>query len=127
MPPVKDIPYGEQSRMYRRTVYSHDDWKKHRSPDRFQYYVSALFNSGVYKNIGREVAVTVAVATVVCAWGALFGEYQDISGAKHVGPLANNIIPVLGLPLTPFTLASPSLGLLLGTYIFKIHITNYCV
>ena len=28
------VPYGESSRMYRRTVYSHDDWIKHRSNER---------------------------------------------------------------------------------------------
>ena len=30
-----EIPYGEESRKFRRTVYSHEDWVKHRSPDRF--------------------------------------------------------------------------------------------
>jgi hypothetical protein len=115
MPPIKDIPYGESSRSYRRTVYSHDDWKKHRSPDRFSYYLGAMLNSGVYKNLGREVAVTTAVATFVCGWNAIFGEYQDLQGALHAGIMSDSVIPAIGLPLTPFNLASPSLGLLLGT------------
>jgi hypothetical protein len=41
--------YGEESRQYRRTVYSHDDWRKHRSPDRFLYYIGTIFTSGIYK------------------------------------------------------------------------------
>ena len=45
--PIKDISYGEDSRKYRRTVYSHDDWKLHRSQDRFVYYLAAIFKSGV--------------------------------------------------------------------------------
>lgn len=44
---IKDISFGEDSRKYRRTVYSHDDWKKHRSQDRFVYYLAAIFKSGV--------------------------------------------------------------------------------
>jgi hypothetical protein len=46
---AKDIAYGEESRQYRRTVYSHDDWRKHRSPDRFFYYIGTIFSSGIYK------------------------------------------------------------------------------
>jgi putative membrane protein len=46
---TKDIPYGEISRQYRRTVYTHDDWVKHRSPNRFIKNLFTIFNSGVYK------------------------------------------------------------------------------
>lgn len=112
--PIKDISYGEGSRKYRRTVYSHDDWKKHRSPDRFLYYISAIWSSGVYKNLAREVIATTGIAAFVCIYNILVGEYQDISGVTHAGILANTMLPVIGLPLAPFTLASPSLGLLLG-------------
>eukprot|EP00586_Coscinodiscus_wailesii_P021952 CAMPEP_0172495744 /NCGR_PEP_ID=MMETSP1066-20121228/75667_1 /TAXON_ID=671091 /ORGANISM="Coscinodiscus wailesii, Strain CCMP2513" /LENGTH=86 /DNA_ID=CAMNT_0013267613 /DNA_START=49 /DNA_END=306 /DNA_ORIENTATION=+ len=31
---LTDYPSGEDQRKLRRTVYSHDDWKKHRSQDR---------------------------------------------------------------------------------------------
>ena len=57
--------YGEESRQYRRTVYTHDDWVKHRSQDRFFYYIIAMLKSGVYKNIVREVFVTTFVAISV--------------------------------------------------------------
>jgi hypothetical protein len=114
--PIKDIAYGEESRQYRRTVYSHDDWKRHRSADRFIKYLGAMFSSGVYKNLGREVTATTAVAAFVCLWNALTGEYQDLDSVKHAGVLSEYLLPVLGLPLAPFTTASPSLGLLLGEF-----------
>lgn len=46
---TKDIPYGETSRQFRRTVYTHDDWVKHRSPNRFVKNIFSLVNSGIYK------------------------------------------------------------------------------
>jgi hypothetical protein len=112
--PIKDMSYGEESRQYRRTVYSHDDWKKHRSADRFIDYLGAIFSAGVYRNLRREVTATTTVAAFVCLWNALTGEYQDLESVKHAGVLADTLLPVLGLPLASFTLAGPSLGLLLG-------------
>lgn len=106
----KDIAYGEESRKYRRTVYSHDDWRKHRSPDRFFFYLSSMLSSGIYKNIGREVTATTAVATFVFLWNNLTGGYTDLDGVKQAGLIT---APMLGLPLAAFTLTSPSLGLLL--------------
>lgn len=44
-----EIPYGEESRKYRRTVYSHEDWVKHRSPDRFIKNILSTTKSGIYK------------------------------------------------------------------------------
>jgi ion channel-forming bestrophin family protein len=114
--PIKDISYGEESRKYRRTVYSHDDWRVHRDPDRFVYYLAAIFKSGVYKNLGREVSATTAIATLVCLYNAVAGGWTDFAGAQHAG--LNSLvswIPVLGLPLSAFTISSSSLGLLLGT------------
>ena len=118
LPPIKDINFGEESRKYRRTVYSHDDWVKHRSPDRFIYYLTAVFQSGVYRNVYREIAVVFHVAGFVWTWNLLTGGYTDFAGVKHGAILAADWLPKLGLPLVPFTLASPSLGLLLG----KIYI-----
>ena len=116
MPPIKDISYGEESRKYRRTVYSHDDWRKHRSPDRFIYYLSSLGVSGVYKNIRREVGATTAIAVLVCLYNALVGGYTDFSGVEHGPVITNSWLTVAGLPLTPFSLSTSSLGLLLGMY-----------
>lgn len=56
---VTDVPYGEDSRKYRRTVYSHDDWVKHRSPDRFWNTLATTTKSGIYKvRAGRACNVT---------------------------------------------------------------------
>jgi predicted membrane chloride channel (bestrophin family) len=107
-----NVPGGEEQRKYRRTVYTHDDWKKHRSPDRFIYYLSAVFNSGVYKNLSREVTTTTAVAAFVCGWNALTGTWTDVNQVTHPGML-QGVFPMLTMPLAFFTLSSPSLGLLL--------------
>ena len=113
---LTDLPSGEGQRKFRRTVYSHDDWKKHRSQDRFIWYLQAIFSSGVYKNLGREVALTTAVAVFVCAYNALVGGYTNLDGVVQPALLQSQYLPKLGLPLASFTLTSPSLGLLLGTY-----------
>jgi putative membrane protein len=105
--------YGEESRKYRRTVYTHDDWVKHRSSDRFIRNLKTTVSSGIYKNVLREVLGTTSVAAFVLAWNCIFGDYQDFAGVLHPGLMHDSIIPVLALPLTPFTLLSPSLGLLL--------------
>lgn len=105
--------YSEQSRKFRRTVYTHDDWVKHRSPDRFIRNIASIPSSGIYKSIAKEVYATSAVAAFVVAWGCIFGDYQDFSGVTHDGPLKDSIIPVLSVPLSAFTLTSPFLGLLL--------------
>ena len=91
-PPKSDVilseTYGEGSRKYRRTVYTHDQWVKHRSPDRFANNLATLFNSGIYKQIGREVFATTAVAAFVCGWNLLVGGYQDLAGTMH-DPILN--------------------------------------
>ena len=112
IPPPKDISYGEESRSFRRTVYTHDDWVKHRSPDRFIRNIVSTTSSGIYKNIGREVTATTGVATFVVLWNMLTAGYTDFNGVFHDAALL--ALPALSLPLTPFTLSSPSLGLLLG-------------
>jgi len=114
-PPTEGAPAvemsGEGSRKYRRTVYTHDNWVQHRSSDRFGKNLKTLFSSGIYKNIGNEIFATCAIATFVWSWNLLTGGYQDFSGVMH-DPILTGITQV-GLPLTPFTILSPSLGLLL--------------
>jgi ion channel-forming bestrophin family protein len=122
LPPIKDISYGEESRKYRRTVYSHDDWRKHRNPDRFLYYIVSFFSSGVYKNVGREVGFTTLIAAIVCLWNGLCTGFTDFDGVKHAAIFSLQYLPLLTLPLAPFTLSSPSLGLLLGMYNFLTHL-----
>ena len=59
-----------------------------------------------------------AVATFVVAYNALVGGYLDIDNVKHEALIPH--LPLLTLPLSIFTLTSPSLGLLL---VFR---TNAC-
>jgi hypothetical protein len=106
--------YGENSRKYRRTVYTHEHWVKHRSSDRFINRIKNLTNSGIYKNVGREVFATTYVATFVWTWNLLVGGYEDFSGVMHDPLIHSNWAISVGLPLTIFTTLSPSLGLLLG-------------
>jgi predicted membrane chloride channel (bestrophin family) len=70
------------------------------------------FSSGIYKNLGREVIATTGVACLVLIANFLLDGYTDFSGIFHQGALSGVVAP-LKLPLTPFNLASPSLGLLL--------------
>jgi len=113
LPPVKDISYGEESRKYRRTVYTHDDWVKHRSPQRFLRNLSGIFVSGVYKSLANEVLITTGIATVLVGYNLIVGGYTDFEGTNHAAIISSGYLPVVGLPLAPFTLSSPSLGLLL--------------
>ena len=108
---ITNLPDGEEQRKYRRTVYTHDDWKKHRSQDRFFYYIAAIFSSGVYKNLFREVSLVSAIATFVVVYNGITHGYTDLDGVKHSGLI--EFLPKLALPLNVFTVTSPSLGLLL--------------
>jgi hypothetical protein len=108
--------YGEESREYRRTVYTHEDWVKHRSPDRFTRNLASFFDSGIYKSLFREVVATTTAASFIVVWNMIFGQYVDLFGASHDGIFHDSVIPALSLPLSVFTLSSPSLGLLLGKH-----------
>jgi len=110
---TKDIPYGEKSRQYRRTVYSHEDWVKHRNPNRFIKNIATIVNSGIYKNVGREVASSVTIATVIFLWNILTVGYDDLNQIHHSPFIDSYYVPGFTLPMQPFTLASGSLGLLL--------------
>lgn len=104
--------YIETSRQYRRTRFAHDDWLKHRSPDRFFKNLGTIIFSGIYRGIAKEVLTVTGIATFIVAWNLFLSEgWMDLSGVHHE-QIAQ--LPLIMLPLTPFTLASPSLGLLLG-------------
>ncbi len=99
--------------------YISDLWLREclRSPNRFYRNLSTITSSGIYKNLVKEVLATTTVATFVIGWNAIFGTYQDLDSVVHNGPMHDSLIPILSLPLAPFTLASPSLGLLLGKFV----------
>mmetsp|Transcript_59581 Transcript_59581/g.146004 ORF Transcript_59581/g.146004 Transcript_59581/m.146004 type:complete len:435 (+) Transcript_59581:258-1562(+) len=108
-----EIPYGEESRKYRRTVYSHDDWVKHRSSDRFWKNLKSTTSSGIYKNVGREVIAVTSVSVLCMLWNMLTAGYTDLGGVAHGPVLQSQYLPPLVLPMNPFTLSSSFLGLLL--------------
>ena len=112
--------YGEGSRKYRRTVYTHNEWVKHRSSDRFVKNLSTSISSEIYKNIGKEVLDVGLSAVFVWAWNLVSGGYEDFSGVMHDPLITNKWATEIGLPLTIFTTLSPSLGLLLGKY--SVHV-----
>jgi putative membrane protein len=94
-----DIRYGEDSRKYRRTVFTHEDWIKHRKSDRLFTNLSSTFQSGIVRQLFEEISLVAAIAAAVVVW-------NDILVPKYG-------VPVLCLPTSPFTLSSPALGLLL--------------
>ena len=85
--------YRETSRLYRRTVFSDEDWVKYRSSGRLFKNLSTLFISGVIRGIWIEVMMVAFVSTCV-----------------YLLNLSN--MPVV-LPTVVFQLTSPALGLLL--------------
>lgn len=108
----KRISYGEESRKYRRTIYTHEDWVNHRN-DRLLRNIRSIFSSGIYKNIAKELAGCVAVAVLLIFFNSLTGDYTDFAGVNHVGILAGSPFHVLELPTQLFSLSSSALGLLL--------------
>ena len=89
------VPFGESSRKYVRTVYGHSDWIRHRSESRvFRNIRQGIFRAGAWRQLRREVGSVVALSILVVFWNALF-ECK------------------LGLPVTPFMMSSPALGLML--------------
>jgi hypothetical protein len=114
IPLPKSISYGEESRKYRRTVYTHDDWVKHRAPDRYVRNTFSIIASGIYKNIAAEILAITGIAAFVVVWNSLCGTYTDFSGVQHPGIFYDSVIPMLTLPMAPFSLLNTSLGLLLG-------------
>lgn len=107
------MPSGDVQRKFRRTVYTHDDWVKHRDQSRFLTYLAAVFKSGVYKNLVAEVTAATFIASFICAYNAVFGGYTDFEGIQHGALMTNVALQKLGLPLNAFTTTSPMLGLLL--------------
>ena len=123
--PVTEL-FGEGSRKYRRTVYTHDQWVKHRSSDRFINNLRTLPNSGIYKQVGKEVFLTTSIAISVCVWNALVGGYEDFAGVMHDPVIAESWAVKVGMPMTPFTVLNSSLGLLLGELHNDYNVFSCC-
>ncbi len=57
--------YGKGSQKYCPTVYTHNEWVKHRSSDCFTKNLSTIFNSGMYKSLAKEILPTMALAAFI--------------------------------------------------------------
>lgn len=97
------VPYGESSRKYRRTVFSHKDWLVHRKSGRSFENLKGIFFSGIVRQLQREVFLVSFVALAVVLW----------NGVLVPSEAAGGMLPSVSLPSLPFTLSSPALGLLL--------------
>merc|ERR1719274_297683 len=105
--------YSERSRAYRRSVYFHDNWIKHRSNDRYLRNFRTLFDSGVVRSLSSEILLVTAISILVVTLNMLIAGYDDFSMVHHAAPLPLPIIKDLSLPALPFTIAMPALSLLL--------------
>ena len=64
--------------------------------------------------MGREIIATTSVAALVFLWNMIVGGYDDFNQVHHDALINSYYLPEWKLPMAPFTLASSSLGLLLG-------------
>ena len=62
------VPYGEESRRYRRTEFTHDDWVKHRTSEKIVTNLNGLFYSGVVRQLKEEILLVALSATIVVFW-----------------------------------------------------------
>lgn len=112
----KKVPYGEENRVLRRDVFGHDDWIKYRRSDRFLYNLSTIAQSGIWRQVAQETLTVTSIAAFVCVWNCIVCTgWTDFEGLQHA---ALTKLPAMKLPALPFTLSSPSLGLLL---VFKTN------
>jgi predicted membrane chloride channel (bestrophin family) len=88
------VPCGEESRKYRRTVYTHIDWVQHRNTQRITENLKGIFFSGIVRQSKSEVMLVTAVSVAI----VLLNNSEDVE---------------ISLPSLPFQLSSPALGLIL--------------
>jgi putative membrane protein len=118
-PTEKDLErfqsYGEASRKFRRSYFTHSDWLKARRDDRFVYNLNTILTSGIARQLAKEIGIIAGISAFIVVWNCLLvAGFDDFSGVHH-NPIFNaaDLIPLLKLPSDPFTLSSPALGLLL--------------
>jgi putative membrane protein len=105
----QDESYSERGRQWRRTVFMHDDWVRHRSSNRFVRNMKTLGSSGINQALSKELTFVTLDAFFVVVINMFFVGYQDLSGVMHPGVG----MPAVMLPALPFTILMPALSLLL--------------
>uniref|UniRef100_A0A7S2UDK8 Bestrophin homolog n=1 Tax=Attheya septentrionalis TaxID=420275 RepID=A0A7S2UDK8_9STRA len=105
------VPYGEASRKYRRTVFSHNDWVQHRSNTRLTRNLKGMLVSGIVRQLQSELALVTILSSFVLTWNDII--VPGVSDISIIHDTFLMTLPMLQLPSLPFTLASPALGLLL--------------
>jgi predicted membrane chloride channel (bestrophin family) len=113
---VADVPlesYSEESRKFRRNVYSHESWEKHRDSNRFFRNFRTFLDSGVVRSLYMEIAFVTAIALFVVLANMGVAGYDDFTNVHHAGPFANALVKEVSLPALPFSIAMPALSLLL--------------
>lgn len=107
--------YSEMSREFRRTVFMHAEWEKHRSSDRFCRNLQTIGDSGVAQALARELSAITVTSVFCVVINMLLVGYQDFSGAMQPAPLAwlDVNVGAISLPALPFSIMMPALSLLL--------------
>mmetsp|Transcript_16643 Transcript_16643/g.21595 ORF Transcript_16643/g.21595 Transcript_16643/m.21595 type:complete len:409 (-) Transcript_16643:329-1555(-) len=100
--------YKESTRERRRTVFGHDNWRKHRESKRHYRNMKNIFVSDIIGTIRNEVLAVGAVATAIYI-------YNDVicSGALDQFVGFNLVDDKIKLQSLPFTIGTTALGLLL--------------
>lgn len=111
------VPYGEESRKYRRTEFTYDDWINHRTSEKIVSNLNGLFYSGIVRQLKPEIFLVSLSAFFVVFWNDVLpfvSSFFDV----HMSQSLLSMLPRITLPSLPFTLCSPALGLLL---VFKTN------
>uniref|UniRef100_A0A7S0S469 Uncharacterized protein n=1 Tax=Chlamydomonas leiostraca TaxID=1034604 RepID=A0A7S0S469_9CHLO len=58
----------EEARRQRRTMFTFNHWRRHRSGWRYWHHVSTLFESGIVRAIVRPVLLVTLLAAAIAAW-----------------------------------------------------------
>ncbi|KAG0606529.1 hypothetical protein M758_9G148300 [Ceratodon purpureus] len=92
----------EEAMEYRRMVFDHEDWVRHRSSARHGRHLASIVSSRVILALGPPVFSLTAFAAVVTIYN------EALSGSMLPGWL-----PLLHISSLPFSLTAPALALLL--------------
>lgn len=93
----------EKSRKFRRTVFDKNDWKKHRSVKRYFKELMSMPRSFILRGLANQAIIIASVSAAITSYN-FFVELNQWRWPQ---------LPLLSLPSLPFSLTSPSLGLLL--------------